>query len=130
MRIEKKGMKIMKEFDIAYEMNETGQLIPILAAPEEEEVSLGHFARMRDRYLRQNKNTYRMILKTKGQLRSHLAEIERAAEERMDLIIEQLQAQMGVTEELKQNDQMKWIGLMGNIRHQAKEAVLEELIYT
>ena len=48
-------------------------------------------------------------------------------------MMEQITAQMaraeGVTEELKDTDQMKWVGLMNNIRQTAEETVLTELIY-
>jgi molybdopterin synthase catalytic subunit len=49
--------------------------------------------------------------------------------ERMELLMEQTKAEAGITEELKTSDQMKWVGLMNNVRSSAEENVLKELIY-
>ena len=48
--------------------------------------------------------------------------------ERMELLMEQTKAEAGITEELKISDQMKWVGLMNNVRSSAEENVLKELI--
>jgi len=58
-----------------------------------------------------------------------LHEIDEAATNRMELIVRQIAERDGITEQLKANDQMKWVGLMNNIRHCAEEIVLNELIY-
>ena len=47
----------------------------------------------------------------------------------MELLMEQMKAEAGITEELKTSDQMKWVGLMNNVRSSAEEIVLDELIY-
>lgn len=49
--------------------------------------------------------------------------------ERVELLVENMKAGAGITEELKATDQMKWIGLMNNVRSSAEEIVLKELIY-
>lgn len=49
--------------------------------------------------------------------------------ERMEFLMEQTKAEAGITEELKISDQMKWVGLMNNVRSSAEENVLKELIY-
>lgn len=55
--------------------------------------------------------------------------MQRQAEERMDFLTAQMAKTEGVTEEMKASDQMKWVGMMNNIRHSAEEIVREELIY-
>ena len=64
-----------------------------------------------------------------GKLFQHLAEIDRVCEDRMELIVRQMKAQEGVTEELKAADQMEWVRRMNSIRNRAEEIVLHELVY-
>ena len=104
-------------------------LIPNLTVPEEGEVALGKFALLRKRYLQQSRRVLYVNYLTAGTLNEHLMEIERAANERMELLTTQMAQSEGVTEELKARDQMKWVGLMNNIRHSAEEMILSELIY-
>lgn len=70
-----------------------------------------------------------MIMFTKGTLNKHLKEIQEIAEERIDIIIEQLKKQNNLTEEMKNTDQLYWVGMMNNFRNTAEEIVLNELIY-
>ena len=67
---------------------------------------------------------------TRGELNSHLNEVQREAQERMGVLTEQMKAAQGVTEELKAKDQMAWVQKMNNIRKAAEEIVMKELIYS
>jgi hypothetical protein len=60
---------------------------------------------------------------------TYLADLNEQAEERLDLIIEQMKAAEGVTEELKARNQLEWVGRMNNIRNRAEEIINSELIY-
>lgn len=64
-----------------------------------------------------------------GKLNSHLEEIDRKADEMMERLTTQMAQSEGVTESLKATDQMKWVGMMNNIRQRAEETVMAELIY-
>ena len=64
-----------------------------------------------------------------GKLNEHLHEVDEECYERMELLMEQMKAGAEITEELKTSDQMKWVGLMNNVRSSAEEIVLDELIY-
>ena len=66
---------------------------------------------------------------TSGKLNSYLAEIQQTAQRRMEQMVAQMAKENGVTEELKERDQMKWVGLMNNLQNAAEEVVLAELIY-
>ena len=68
-------------------------------------------------------------LLTSGRLNGHLHEVEQTALQRLELLTKQLSAEQGVTEELKEKAPMQWVGLMNNIRSQAEEVILTELIY-
>ena len=108
--------------------------IPDLIVPEESEVAdrlvCGKYALLRKSYLKQHRRVLYTNLLTSGRLNAHLMEIERIAMSRMEQITAQMAAAQGVTEELKSSDQMKWVGLMNNIRHSAEESVLAELVYS
>ncbi len=62
-------------------------------------------------------------------MNDHLHEVDGECYERMELLMEHMKAEAGITEELKTSDQMKWVGLMNNVRSSAEEIVLDELIY-
>jgi len=64
-----------------------------------------------------------------GKLNAHLEEIDRSANEMLNLLITQYAERERVTEELKAQDQMEWIRRMGSIRERAEETVFSELIY-
>ena len=103
--------------------------LPNLLPPQETEVHLGKYALLRRKFLKENRRVTYTNLLTSGKLNSHLMEIERTALTRLEQMVPQMAKAEGVTEELKATDQMKWVGLMNNIRHSAEEAILNELIY-
>ena len=64
-----------------------------------------------------------------GKLNEYLHDVDEECYERMELLVEQMKAGAGITEELKASNQMKWVGLMNNVRSAAEEIVIRELIY-
>ena len=80
-------------------------------------------------YLKENKPMEVNVMRMKGTLKSYLRDVNEQAEEMIFQMVKQLARQEGVTEELKHRDQMAWVGAMNNIRNQAEEIVLNELIY-
>ena len=104
-------------------------LIPNLTVPEEPPVVLGKYALLRKKYLKQHCRALYLNFLTAGTLNQHLTEIEQTANERMELITRQMAVEQGVTEELKASDQMKWVGMMNNIRNSVEETLLHDLIY-
>lgn len=96
---------------------------------EKEKIILNKYGRMRLKFLKENKKAEYMIMFTKGTLNKHLKEIQEIAEERIDIIIEQLKKQNNITEEMKNTDQLYWVGMMNNFKNTAEEIVLNELIY-
>ena len=102
--------------------------LPNLLPPQEPEVHLGKYALLRRKFLKQHRRVTYTNLLTSGKLNAHLMEIEQTAQARMEQLTAQMAKEAGVTEELKASDQMKWVGLMNNIRNAAEETVLNELI--
>ena len=84
---------------------------------------------MRKCYLKDHRRVLYTNLLVTGKLGKHLAQIDEACEERMDLLIRQMAKQESVTESLKASDQMEWVRRMNSIRSRAEEIVLNELAY-
>ena len=89
----------------------------------------GRFGRIRLKYLKEYRRVAYINLKTSGQLMHHLNETDREANEMLRLVIEQMVWAQGITEQLKVEDQMAWVGAMNSIRSAAEETVENELIY-
>jgi len=104
-------------------------LIPDLTFPEEPDFYLGSWGNQRLAYLKDRERVLYVNLLTSGDLAGHLREIDTAAQEMWDNVIEQMAKAQGVTEQLKAECQMEWVGRMNNIRACASEVVLSELIY-
>lgn len=90
----------------------------------------GKYGRMRRTYLREHHEGLYTGLLLSGKLNAHLNEIDKPAHARMELMTKQMAAAQGITEELKTNDQMAWVGAMNHIRNAAEETVLNEMIST
>ncbi len=102
--------------------------IPDLKLPEENR-PIGRYGRLHREYLKQEHPARYSSLILTGKLWTYLADLNEQAEERRDLIIEQMKAAEGVTEELKARNQLEWVGRMNNIRNRAEEIINSELIY-
>lgn len=105
-------------------------LIPNLIRDPEPEGELRKFGLMRKSYLENYRRGIYSGLLLSGELKKHLLTVQEQAEERFDLLVEQIAKQEGVTEQLKVQDQMLWVRRINNIRVRAEEIVREEIIYT
>ena len=103
--------------------------IPDLKLPEENR-PIGRYGRLHREYLKQEHPARYSSLILTGKLWTYLADLNEQAEERLDLIIEQMKAAEGVTEELKARNQLEWVGRMNNIRNRAEEIIKSEMIYS
>ena len=104
--------------------------IPNLIGNREPEGTLTKYGLMRRNFLKEHRSGIYSGLLLKGTLKEHCLTIQEQAEQRMDLLTEQMAKDQGVDEQMKRNDQMRWVGLMNNIRNSAEEIVLSELIYS
>lgn len=104
-------------------------LIPNLYLPDEPDYQIGKYGRMRRSYLKAHRPVLYANFLTSGTLHRHLAEIDQACDERMEIVVSTMAKQEGVTEVLKATDQMEWVRRMNIIRSRAEEIVLSELVY-
>ena len=103
--------------------------IPCLVLDEEDTQPIGMWGRKYLRYIKEHRPVLHTTLLLSGKLNSHLTEIDNQATEMFDRLVKQQAEKEGVTEQLKAQNQMAWVGAMNNIRHAVEEIVLSELIY-
>ena len=103
--------------------------IPVLALSSEEQRPIGKWGRLHRDYLKEHHPIRFNDLVLSGQLWTYLADLNEQAQDRLSLIIDQMKASEGVTEDLKATDQMAWVGAMNSIRNRAEEIILNELVY-
>ena len=103
--------------------------IPVLTLSSEEQRPIGKWGRMHRDYLKEYRPILYNDLILSGQLWTYLADLNEQAQERLSLIVEQMKASEGVTEELKAADQMAWVEAMNSIRNRAEEIILHEMVY-
>ena len=101
--------------------------IPALTV--EKSAPIGKYGRMRKQYLKEQRPILFSNLISSGELYRHLAEVDHACADRMELITKHMAKQEGVTEALKAADQLEWVRRMNGIQNRAEEIVLNELIY-
>lgn len=104
--------------------------IPNLILSQQENTPLGKYGRMRKKYLQEHRPVLWNRLILSEQLYPHLREIDETANRRLEQMMPTLMQSAGATEALKASDPMKWVGLMNNLKAQAEEVILTELIYT
>ena len=120
---------IVGENGIGYTLGEDGFYYPDLKLPEGTHYEIGRYGRMRCEYLKNHHKGEYMELLMNGKLNEYLHGVDNECYERMELLIEQMKAGAGITEQLKAADQMKWVGLMNTVRSATEEIVLNEIIY-
>ncbi len=103
--------------------------LPDLALPAEEQQTIGIWGQRHLRHIKQNRKVLYTNLLTSGKLNIYLADINRQAEDMFFRLVKQMAEHEGVTEKLKADNQMKWVGRMNNIRNRAAEIVNTDIIY-
>lgn len=91
--------------------------------PKEANITLGKWGMMHKTYLEKHKKVFFSLLLSQGKLYQHCAEVESQSRDMFDTLIEQMKESEGVTEQLKEQDQLEWIQKMNNIQHRASEIV-------
>lgn len=103
--------------------------IPCLKLPEEEQQPIGMWGQRHLRYIKQNRKALYLNLLTSGKLNGYLVDIDKQAEDMFSRLIKQMAEREGITEQLKADNQMEWIGRMNNIRNRVTEILNKDLIY-
>ena len=95
----------------------------------EEEPTYGKYGIMRKQFLKEHRSARYQYLVLTGKLTEHLNQVDKEVREKVEMLMEQMAEQWGVTEELKMQDQMEWVRRMNNIKNVAEEVVEKEVLY-
>ena len=118
------NIKIMKNNSIL----KYGYLMKSLLLNEEEPI-YGKYGMLRKQFLKEHRSAKYQYLLLTGKLTEHLNQIDQEARKQVKILMEQMVKKQGATEELKAQDQMKWVRLMINIKSSAEEIVVKNTIY-
>ena len=110
-------------------MQQGDYMLPNLILPAENQ-PIGIWGQRHARYLKQHHRILYYSLLTSGKLNAHLAEIDRQAEDMFFRLVKQMAEREGVTEQLKAQNQMEWVGRMNNIRNGVAEIIYAEIIFS
>ena len=102
--------------------------LPDLALNEEEPI-YGKYGMLRKQFLKEHRSAKYQYLLLTGKLTEHLNQIDQEARKQVEILMEQMVKKQGATEELKAQDQMKWVRLMINIKSSVEEIVVKNTIY-
>ena len=100
-----------------------------MALPEEKYYELGRFGRAKFRHLQKWHKALLTSLRTSGTLNEYLHSVDEECEALFSRLVKQYAEREGVTEQMKADEMMKWVGLMNNIRNRAEEVIMREYIY-
>ena len=95
----------------------------------EEEPTYGKYGIMRKQFLKEHRSARYQYLVLTGKLTEHLNQVDKEVREKVEILMEQMAEQWGVTKELKMQDQMEWVRRKDNIQAIAEEIALKEIIY-
>ena len=95
----------------------------------EEEPTYGKYGIMRKQFLKEHRSARYQYLVLTGKLTEHLNQIDKEAREKVEILVDQMAGQWGVTEKLKMQDQMEWVRRMNNIKATAEEIVYKNIIF-
>lgn len=121
-------------FDSFYETlggtyrEENGHLIPNVTLPEQTDFQIGKYGRMHLDYIKNHRRGRYTTLLTEGKLNARLHEIDLEATEMLDTIIPRLATERGIDENLKTRDMLRWVAEMNNIKANAEEIILREVV--
>ena len=104
--------------------------LPCLKLSEGEQQPVGLWGQRHLRYIKQNRKMLYLNLLTSGNLNGYLSDLDKQAEDMFSRLVKQMAEREGVTEKLKAENQMEWVGRMNNIRSRAKEVINNELIFS
>ena len=107
---------------------ENGHLIPDVTLPEQTDYQIGKYGRMHLDYIKNHRRGRYTTLLTEGKLNARLHEIDLEANEMLETIIPRLTAERGIDENVKARDMLRWVAEMNNIKANAEEIVLREVV--
>ena len=120
--------KYITQNGIKYELRGE-QYYPMLEIPEQTNYEIGKYGHLHLDFIKKHRRGTYTTLLTEGRLNEYLHSIDEQAHQQIDLHISHMAKQMGVTEELKASDTLRWVQMMNSIKASAEKIVLKEVVY-
>ena len=120
--------KYITKNGIKYELRGE-QYYPMLDISEQTNHEIGKYGHLHLEFIKKHRRSTYTTLLTEGRLNDYLHSIDEQAHEQIDIHIAQMAKRMGVTEELKASDPMRWLQMMNNIKASAEKIVFKEVVY-
>lgn len=120
--------KYITKNGIKYELRGE-QYYPMLEISKQTNYEIGKYGHLHLEFIKKHRRGTYTTLLTENRLNEHLHGIDEQVHEQLDLLIAQMAKRIGVTEEHKSSDPMRWVQLMTNIKASAEEIVLKEVVY-
>lgn len=120
---------IVGENGISYTLGADGLYYPDLTLPKGTDYQIGRYGRIRAEYIKEHRHSMYLELVFDGKWNEYLHGVDEECYQRVELLVEQMKAGAGVTEKLKETDQIKRVGLMNNLKACAEEIVIHGLMY-
>ena len=120
--------KYITKNGIKYELRGE-QYYPLFEISEQTNYEIGKYGHLHLDFIKKHRRGTYTTLLTEGRLNEYLHSIDEQAHQQIDLHISHMAKQMGVTEELKSSEPMRWVQMMNNIKASAEEIVLKEVVY-
>lgn len=120
---------IVGENGISYTLAEDGIYYPNLQLPKDTDYVIGKYGRMREEYLKEHHYAVYINLLLDGKLNEYLHEVDEECHEKVELLVKRMAGKQGVTEQMKVENQMLWVGMMNNLKNATEEIVFKEIIF-
>ena len=120
--------KYITKNGIEYELRGE-QYYPVFELGEKTIYEIGKYGHLHLDFIKKHRRGTYTTLLTEGRLNEYLHSIDEQAREQIDIHIAQMAKRMGVTEELKASDPMRWLQMMNNIKESVEEIVFKEVVY-
>lgn len=119
----------MKNNNISYRRVGDYNIPNLVLPPEETNITLGKWGMLHKDYLLKNKKVFFNLLLIQVKLYQHCVEVEKQAQDMFDTLVEQMKKAEGVTEQMKEKNQLDWVCCVQNIELRVREVVFNELIF-
>ena len=104
--------------------------IPNIELPTQKTYSIGKYGRLHARFIKENYPSAYSLMLMRGTWLDYLEEIDSTAKAEVERLVKHFAQTQGITEQLKADNPMRWVGLMNNAKGQAEEIIYSEIIYT
>lgn len=95
----------------------------------QKQYNIGKYGNLHKKFIKEHHHSFYSLMLMNGTLLEYLEKVDTKAKNEVDRLIKELASKQSVTEQLKSTDQMKWVGMMNNIKAQAEEIIYAEIVY-